>query len=153
MPKFSIDLDNVTNTVLKKSFKLSEVKDKIQKIGFDIVRFKDGNPEELWQIQSAEDGSEYVVALYNDEEKVVTASMKPHWSAVVRNNELHIFYKKDFLCKIASSKLGFTNEDLSLAKRYLPNKLAENKNLVKALFKDLDEQTCKNILSKYPELA
>lgn len=153
MPKFAVDLDNVVSSISKKAFKLSEVQDKIEKVAFDVVRFKDGNPEELWQVQTAEDGSSYIVALYNeDEEKVATASIHP-WSVVIANSDIHFFYKKDHLCKVASSQLGFKTDDLSLAKRYLPKKLSENAALVKALLKSVDQDTRKSILAKYPELA
>lgn len=153
MPKFAVDLDNVVSSISKKALKLSEVQDKIEKVAFDIVRFKDGNPEELWQVQTAEDGSSYIVALYNEEEKVAMASVQSPWSVVIANTDMHFFYKQDHLCKVASSQLGFKTNDLSLAKRYLPKKLAENTALVKALLQSVDQDTRKSILAKYPELA
>lgn len=151
MPKFSIDLDNVSSVVSKKSYKLSDVKDKIVKIAFDVVKFKDAPADELWQIQSSDDG-DYIIALYNEEEKVVTASFQP-WSVLVKSADLHIFYKQEHLCKVASSFLGLSESDLPLVKQYLPNKLASNKNLVKALLNSVDRDTQKSILAKYPELA
>jgi hypothetical protein len=153
MPKFAVDLDNVVSSMSKKVFKLSEVQGKIEKVAFDVVRFKDGNPEELWQVQTAEDGSSYIVALYNEEEKVATASIQSPWSVVIANTDIHFFYKKEHLCKVASAQLGFKSDDLSLAKRYLPKKLAENTILVKSLLKSVDQDTRKSILAKYPELA
>lgn len=151
MPKFSIDLDNVESVVSKRSYKLSDVQDKLVKVAFDVVRFKDGAADELWQIQSADDG-DYIIALYDEEEKVATASLQP-WSVVIKNADLHVFYKQEHLCKVASTQLGFQESDLSLAKQYLPSKLASNKNLVKALLNSVDQDTQKSILSKYPELA
>lgn len=151
MPKFSIDLDPVVHSMSKKTLKLADVQGKIEKIGFDIVRFHDAADDELWQIQSGDDG-DYIVALYDNDEKVVTASAKP-WSVLVKNADLHIFYKQDHICKVAASQLGFQEQDLTLAKRYLPEKLAANKVLVKALLKSVDQDTSKAILSKYPELA
>jgi len=151
MPKFSIDLDNVSSVVSKKSYKLSDVKDKIVKIAFDVVKFKDAPADELWQIQSSDDG-DYIIALYNEEDKVVTASLQP-WSVLVKSADLHIFYKQEHLCKVASSLLGFQESDLSLAQQYLPKRLASNKNLVKALLNSVDRDTQKSILAKYPELS
>jgi hypothetical protein len=151
MPKFSVDLDNVKSVVSKRSYKLSDVQDKIVKIAFDVVRFQDAPADELWQIQNADDG-DYIIALYDEEEKVATASLQP-WSVVIKNSDLHVFYKEEHLCKVASTQLGFKESDLSLAKQYLPRKLASNKNLVKALLNSVDHDTQKSILSKYPELA
>jgi hypothetical protein len=151
MPKFSIDLDNVSSVVSKKSYKLSDVKDKLVKVAFDVVRFKDAPEDELWQIQNSDDG-DYIIALYNDDEKIVTASLQP-WSVIVKNSDVHVFYKKEHLCKVASSELGLQESDLSLVKQYLPKKLASNKNLVKSLLNSVDRDTQKSILAKYPELA
>jgi hypothetical protein len=150
MPKFSINLDNVESVVSKKSYKLSDVKDKIVKIAFDVVKFRDAPDDELWQIQSSDDG-DYIIALY-DEEKIVTASFQP-WSVIVKNADLHVFYKKEHLCKIAASQLGMQDKDLLLVKQYLPKKLASNKDLVQSLLKSIDRDTQKSILVKYPELA
>lgn len=158
MSRFKVDLDNVAKQLDKKSFKLSEVKDKIEKVAFDIVKFKDSNSNELWQIQSSDDG-EYIVALY-EEDKVATANLKAlastdtqPWEITVKNADLYVFYNKEYFCKIAGTKLGFQEKDLNLVKKYLPNKLAANKTLVKSLINSLDRQTIQNILSKFPELA
>jgi len=151
MPKFSVNYDQVVDMTSKKSYKLSDVNDKIEKIAFDVVRFKDGPQDELWQIQSTDDG-DYIIAIYSDEEKISTASVQD-WSVVIKNSDLHFFYKKDHICKVASKTLGFNDQDLVLAKRYLPSKLSENKNLVNSLLKSVDSNSLKNILAKYPELV
>lgn len=154
MPRFSVDLDSVAKSLSKRSFKFSDVQNKFEKVAFDIFRKKDGNPEELWQVQNADDGNAYIVAIYNeDDEKVATASVKPDWSVIVTNADLHVFYKQEHLCKVAAAQLGLKETDLSLTKRYLPAKLAENKFLVKALLNSLDPNVSKNFLLKYPELA
>jgi hypothetical protein len=147
-----VDLDTVANSLIKKAYKLSDVKDKLIKVAFDIVRFAD-NPEQLWQIQQADDG-EFIVALYSeDEEKVATASASSNWKVIVKNAELNIFYKDNFVHKIGAEKLGFEPSDLVLAKQYLPTKLTQDTSFVKALMKDVDETTKKQLVAKYPELA
>ncbi len=151
MSKYQFNLDNVERVVSKRSYKLSDVKDKLVKIAFDVVKFVDSPDTELWQIQSSDDG-DYIIALYNEDEKIAKASLQP-WSVAVKNSALHIFYKQEHLCKVASSVLGLQENDLSLVKQYLPNKLASNKNLVKALLNSIDRNTQTNILAKYPELA
>lgn len=157
MPKFPVDLTPVADTLSKKRYKFDQVSHKFEKVAFDVYRIKNAaSMDELWQVQSADDG-DYIVALYNDEEESVekvakTASLNTPWSVLSKEAELHIFYKNDHFLKLAASQFGFKDTDVTLAIRYLPQKLAENKNLVKALLKDIDPDTLKHLLVKYPEL-
>jgi len=155
MSKFQVDMDKLYNKLSKKVYKLSDVKDRLEKVAFDVVRFKDSNVEELWQIQSADDG-DYIVALYNDEQKDVVkeASAKP-WSVSLNktSKELNVFYKGDFITKIASSSLGFAEKELPDLERILPNKLAANERLAKALLKGLSTQHRLELCKKHPELS
>jgi len=151
MNKFSLDYQTLSDAVDKKRYKLSDVQDRIEKVAFDVVRFKDGNLEELWQIQNAEDG-DYIVALYQDtEEKKSEAS---DWQVGISkiSQDLVFNYKGEFLTKMASSKLGLSKEELNKTISYLPKKLAENKKLVQALLQELNEDKRQEICKKYPEL-
>lgn len=151
MPTFSVDLDNLAGTLSKRSYKFLDVKDKIEKIAFDIYRFKGASVEELWQVQNTDDG-DYIVALYNDDEEIVAKASVQPWSVLVKNAELHIFYKANHICKMGADQLGFKEQDLALATTYLPKKLADNKKLVNSLLNSVDSNTRSVILSKYPEL-
>jgi hypothetical protein len=63
MPKFSVDYSGLENKIYKKAYRLADVKDQLETVAFDIVRFKDNDKgAELWQVQSADDG-DYIVAL------------------------------------------------------------------------------------------
>ncbi len=150
MSKFSIDYSSLENKIYKKAYRLSEVKDKLETVAFDIVRFKEGDKgADLWQVQSADDG-EYIVALYQPEEDVKTAS----WDVVLSKTAgtLHVSYNGDPIVKVAASKLGIPAAELDKVQSYLPNKLATNKKLVQALLNELPESTKKEVLSKYPEM-
>jgi len=150
MSKFEIDYSSLGNKIYKKAYKLSEVRDQLQTVAFDIVRFKDSDKSaDLWQVQNAEDG-DYIVALYQPEEEVKTAS----WDVVYSKTAsmLHISYKGDPIFKVASDKLGIPPAELPKVQGYLPAKLANNKKLVVALLNGLPESTKKEILSKYPEI-
>ncbi len=157
MPKFSVDYNNLSDSVLKKSYKLSDVEHKLEKVAFDVVRFKDSDIDELWQIQSSDDG-EYIVALYNPEDsstnKKIASSTKLNWDIIISesSSDLNILYKGDAILKIASSRLGIPLEEINLVKKYLPNRLSENKALVKALLNEVSQEKRKSILAKYPEL-
>lgn len=151
MPKFNVDYSSLSGQITKKAYRLTDVKDQLETVAFDIVRFKDGDKgAELWQVQSAEDG-DYIVALY-DEEVEKTASVP--WSVLVTKNgkDLQISYKGDPLVRLASSKLGIPSHELHKAEQYLPEKLATNKKLVKALLSELSDAARQEVSKRYPEL-
>lgn len=153
-PQASIDYTQLENTLLKKSFKLSDVKDKIEKVAFDIVRFKDDDKRaQLWQIQDADDG-QYIVAIYDDEPETTKTASKRDWQVVFSKEakSLLFFYKSDPIIKIAASNLGIPQSEVHLAARYLPSKLAENPKLVEALLSELSEPAKKMVYDQYPEL-
>jgi len=152
MSKFSIDYSGLENTIYKRAYKLNDVKDRLETVAFDIVRFKDSDKAaELWQIQSADDG-DYIVALYQPEEDAKTASL---WEVVVSKTagDLQISYKGDPLVRVSAAKIGIPRSELSQVEGYLPEKLASNKKLVKALLNELPESAKKEVLNKYPELV
>ena len=155
MPKFSIDYSGLAQ-IQKKAYRLSDVKDQLETVAFDVVRFKDGDKgADLWQIQSADDG-DYIVALYDaDEENEKTAAAKNPWGVFVTKNghDLQISYKGDPLVRMASAKLGIPSTELHKAEQYLPEKLATNKKLVKALLSQLSETARLEVSKRYPELV
>jgi len=151
MSKFSIDYSRLENKIYKKAYRLKDVKDQLETVAFDVVRFKDGDKgADLWQVQSSDDG-DYIVSLYQqDEEK--TAAL---WDVTISKvaGDLQISYKGDPLVKITSSKLGIPSEQLIKVKDYLPARLAENKKLVKSLLNELPNAVKQAVLNKYPELV
>lgn len=151
MSKFSVDYSGLDNTVHKKVYRLSDVKDRLEKVAFDIVRFKDADKSaDLWQVQSADDG-EYIVSLYqSDEDDKKEASWEVTASAL---GTLNVSYKGEPVIKLAAAKLGLSAEQAKAAPSYLPEKLASNKKLVNALLKELSLPAKQELLKKYPELA
>lgn len=153
MSKFAIDYSGLEGKIYKKAYKLSDVQDKLEKVAFDIVRFKDGDAgADLWQVQSADDG-DYIVALYNGDDDVKVASNNWDVDVIKSASALQISYKGDPLVKIASSKLGIPASELDKVKEYLPEKLAGNKKLVSSLLKELPPSVKTSVLNKYPELV
>lgn len=154
MSKFNVDYDSLAHQMTKRAYRLSDVKDKLETVAFDIVRFKDNDKgADLWQVQSADDG-DYIVALYQPEEaeeKTTTAG----WDVLVSKtgSDLQISYKGDPIVRMASSKLGIPPTEMHRVPEYLPAKLATNKKLVQALLKELPESAKNAVLKKYPELV
>jgi hypothetical protein len=151
MPRFGLDYTKLENKLVKRAYNLSDVKDRLETVAFDIVRFKDADKgAELWQVQSADDGN-YIVALYQEEEQEKTAS---YWDVMINKTAaiLQVSYKGDPIIKMAASKLGVPSDEIELIPNYLPAKLAENKKLVKALLNQLSPASKQAVLNKYPEL-
>lgn len=152
LKNFSIDYSKLHNNIYKNAYRLSDVKDDLETVAFDVVKFKDGDKgADLWQIQSSDDG-DYIVALYQSDEEKKTASL---WDVAINKiaGNVEISYKGDPLVKISSSKLRIAREELDKVKSYLPLRLAEDKKLVRSLFNELTVSSRKEILKKYPELA
>ena len=157
MDKFAVDFSSLEQQASKKrAFRLSEVKDKIEKVAFDIVRFKDVNDQNiagLWQIQSADDG-DLIVAMYEEpQEKNLEVSSS--WSAVLDKfgQNVSLFYKNSAVSKVALASLGIPQGEASLVCRYLPASLASNKPLAQSLLREASDNTRKQLLSIHPELA
>jgi hypothetical protein len=155
MANFSIDYNSLHKTVSTKTYRLDEVKHRLEKVAFDIVRFKDSNDiDELWQIQSADDGS-YIVAKYNEEPSIDTkkASDDKTWDVLIsQSGYVNIYYCGTPFAKFAASDLGLSLEDLSTVKRFLPQKLATDKTFIKALLSTLNKSEEQNILATHPEI-
>jgi hypothetical protein len=142
MMQYSVDYDALFNSVdpKQKTYKLADVKDKLVKVAFDVFRMKDGDPEELWQVQSADDG-DYIVARY--ETPVETKEAKSDWSITKAASGCNVFYKNRHITKIASNF-----DDVA----FLPKKLGSDKSFVKSLLSTLDEHSRDAVLKAYPEL-
>lgn len=152
MKKFAIDYSALANQMVKRAYKLSDVKDQLETVAFDVVRFKDSDiSADLWQVQSADDG-EYIVALYQPDEEEKTAAT---WDVAVNKtaSAIDISYKGDPIVRVAASKLGIPSSELNKVPSYLPAKLASNKKLVKALLSELSPTAKQEVLTKYPELV
>jgi hypothetical protein len=196
MSKFSLDYSDLANKIVKRAYRLSDVKDQLETVAFDIVRFKDADKgAELWQVQSADDG-DYIVALYDDtseaelektagkakecncghdkrehkddgctkckhckkfrplSDEISEEEMKEWGVKSTKNGSfLQISYKGDPIIKMSSAQLGIPQNELHLAEHYLPEKLATNKSLVKALLKELNDIARSELFKRYPELV
>lgn len=155
-PKHSVNFSELTEKLLNKTYKLADVQHKIEKVAFDVVRFKDGDDAaNLWKIEQDNDGS-YIVALYdtNSEQSIKTASLKV-WDVNFndKTDTLNVFYKGDHIAKIASSKLGLNKSQLKETLPTLPKSLGSNKKLVNSLLNLLDDGKKTDIIKKFPELA
>lgn len=150
-------LDN--KLTAKKAYKYEDVKHRLIKIAFDIVRFRDADAsiDGLWQIQNTDDG-EVIVATY--EEKPNLEVMATNWAAKTdkAGSVVNVFYKNSFVKKFSSKDIlpGVSVEDgldiKSLAD-HLPNSLETNASLRNAFINNLlTNEERESFLSKNPEL-
>lgn len=155
MEKFSVNYEQLhDNLTSKKRYRLEDVKDKITKVAFDVVKFSDGDKiiDGLWEIKSCDDG-EYIVALYDNDDKKVSTASAP-WSVIADSSgtNLNIFYKEKAIKKVSLASLGVPEEDHQLVCKSLPIKLASNKSLANSLLNGLSELDRNELFQKYPEL-
>lgn len=147
-----IDYDKLYQNLTNKTFKYEDVKDQLVKVAFDIYRFKNDTKDELWEIDSCQDGS-FIVAKYTEDdnqEQVKTASKHSFWSVSSSFNNVSVSYKGVHINKFAAETLG---GDVETLEKMLPARLASDKELVKALMKTVSKEDRETILNTYPELA
>lgn len=155
MSKFSVDFDHLESALApKKTYKLSEVKSRLRKVAFDVVRFVDGNDEfkGLWQVRK-DDSGEYIVAMY-EEEGAAPVKTSSDWSVVADQDQKNVtfFYKNKPLLKKATASFGVASEDVSEVISSLPERLQQNKKLASALISELDSEERKDLLNNFQEL-
>jgi hypothetical protein len=114
MSQFKVDFEKLETQLLKKSYRLADVKDQLETVAFDIVRFKNTDKSTaLWQVQSAEDG-DYIISLYEDAEdnkktasqgwEVVLSSGSPLVSSFAKTAANASFEKFAFVRKLPNGK-------------------------------------------------
>lgn len=156
MDKFKLDTNELEGKLnAPKMFKLEDVKDKIRKIAFDVVTFRD-NPETLWKIVPGDDG-EYIVANYPLPDDAIVSqsyeeSVKLSWSVETDrlNKTATIFYKTTPITNLPLSKI--TVDDSEDFKFRIPKLLSKNASLVEKMIDGLDQDYKNQVLSLHPEL-
>lgn len=156
MDKFSLDygyLDKKINQ--KKTYRFNDVKDRLEKVAFDVVRFKDSdNIDGLWQIQATDDG-EVIVAMYEDMPSK-SAEKKSNWQALSDKvgSVVNIFYNGYPILKVSTASLGVkTLADVELLSEAIVDGLSESVALRSSLLGQLSTEERKELLNKYPEIA
>lgn len=151
--RFSVNFDQLSQSILpKNTYRLADVEHKIEKVAYDMVRFRDNqDTDQLWKIKETADGP-VIVALYGDDGQMTTES-KTDWDAVPDKKAMHIFYKGEPLVSLSSSDLGIPVEEFSIVRRWLPNKLANDPDLQKDLFGKIPACSRVAIAKRFPELT
>jgi hypothetical protein len=156
--KFDVDYLNLDQKLTQpKHFSYADVKDRLVKVAFDIVKFRESDAiDGLWQIQQTNDG-EIIVATYEDEAEVskqASAQVAANWEARANaaGDSVTVFYKSEPVTKIATAQYGIPAEDANLVCAYVPEKLASNVDFRKKMLNELSNDDRLELLKKYPEL-
>jgi hypothetical protein len=158
MNKFSIDYSELESKLNKpKYFKYEDVKHRLKKVAFDIVKFVDNDDyvDSLWKIEKTNDG-EVIVALYDRGELQSEGSENKNgnWTAVASlNGNINIFYRDMPIKRIASSDIGVLDHEVSSICLKISSKLNSDENFKQSLIEDLSVSERTELFERYPELT
>ncbi len=154
MEKFAVNYSGLDEKVnAPKRYLLSDVKDKIRKVAFDVVRFMDGSDiDGLWQIKRTDDGQEYIVAMYDSPSEPEKTSSD--WSVIVdKRSNASVFYKGAPVAKLALASMGFSTDEADLISESLPKSLSSNTKFAASLLKSISPTVRSELVKEYPELG
>lgn len=157
MNKFAVDFDLLDKKMKPqpKIYKLADVKDKIKKVSFDIVRFTDSdNLNELWQVKQTDEG-DVIVAMYDTSDKPVEKTSSTNlWNVIADNSKenLNVIYKNKAIKKLAASKFNIDKNDVLWFCKTLSKKFANDETFIKSFIEDLSEQDKAELIKEFPEL-
>lgn len=157
MMKFSVDYADLQSKLSKKrAFRLTDVKHRIKKVAFDVVRFVDSDKiDDLWQIHRDGD-DEYIVAMYDEDNKYNTkkTASDQSWTAIPDSAgaNVSIFYNGNPIKRIAMMPLGIPYEDAHLVCQSLSEKLANDKSFLTNFVKELTTEERKALKEVNPSV-
>lgn len=125
-----------------------------KKVAFDVFQLNSSPTESLWLLEEGEDGQQYLVAQYGDEEGESLES-RGHWEALAdkQGKNITLMYKDSPIQRFASSDYGFNEEDVHIFQETLLNKLSSDKEFVKRLIDAQPENKKELLLKQFPELS
>jgi len=155
MDKFSVNFGALEEHLRPKApvYKYEDVKHRLRKVAFDIVRFVDtDNIDGLWQIQNTDDG-EVIVAMYSEESSTAEKTASA-WRAIAdKSGNINLFYKNDPVTKVSLAKLGMADADPNAVCITLAENLSTNSKLLDGLLASLSSEERGELLKSHPELV
>jgi len=124
-----------------------------RKVAFDVFQLNSSPVESLWTLEDAEDGTQYLVAQYGEEEPE-TLEVKSHWEALAdrEGKNITLIYKSAPIQRFASADYGFDVEDVHLFQQALVEKLGSDKSFVTKLLKSQPKTKLDSLIAQFPEL-
>lgn len=124
-----------------------------RKVAFDVFQLNSSPVESLWSLEDGEDGTQFLVAQYSDEDKEVIES-KSHWEALSDRDgkNVTLMYKTAPIQRFASTDHGFSGDDVHLFQQTLVEKLGSDESFVSKLLKSQPKVKLDLLVSQFPEL-
>ena len=125
------------------------------KIAFDVFQLNTSPVDSLWILENGDDGKQYLVAKYSDEEPAKELEAKSSWVALADTDSKNVtlLYKDKPIQRFASSDFGFTKDDVHIFQKTLVQKLSSDKSFVTKLIKSQPQETQEMLTMQFPELA
>jgi hypothetical protein len=156
MDKFAVDYSYIADELDKpKFYKYEEVKHRLVKVAFDVVRFMDADDtiDGLWKIQKTDEG-EVIVAMYDDTVKTACKKTESNWHVFPdrANTSINIFYKNEPIKRIASEEMEIDSNFLSSLCKDVEVKLATDDSFRDRLLNELSTDQRIDLLTRFPEI-
>lgn len=114
-----------------------------KKVAFDRFKSLDGT-NQLWELRAAEDGKQYLFALYGEAEDLVAESSKEgNWEAIVDSDveSVTLSYQKVPVHKISLASYGYDAEGASDFASFIAKKANKNEeSFVNQLLESMTEK-------------
>jgi len=154
MDKFSVNFDALEEFLKPKTpvYRYDDVKHRLKKVAFDIVRFVDAdNIDGLWQIQKTDDG-DVIVAMYSNDK--LEDKVSSNWEVMAdKVGNINIFYKNTPVTKVSMAKLGISDAEPHTICSTLVDKLSSNSQLLDGLLASLSYEERSELFINHPELV
>lgn len=135
-------LDDKINKKASSKLMYDEVKHLFRKVAFDVYKPLNGS-DKLWELRDDEDGTQYLVALYDDDgEDIVINSEDQHdWTAVAdhEGNNVTLSFRKFPITRIAMADHNVDSSKADEFARFLEKK-AQDESFVSQLLSSLPRQ-------------
>lgn len=125
------------------------------KVAFDVFQLNSSPIESLWVLEKGEDGKEYLVAMYGEQEATKQLESKSSWEAVSdrEGKNVTLLYKETPLQRFASTDYGFSQSDVHIFQRTLISKLSTDKAFREKFLNSQPAEKREMILKQFPELV
>lgn len=127
-------------------------------VAFDLFRLDGDQEERLWQVQTAEDGAEFLVRTYDlpEDDEDSLESRSTDWSVMTDSKfaNLTIAYKRVPVHRLAAADYGASEPDqVRLLRDLVSEKLATDKAWAGRLLRDLPPAKLAVLGEAFPELS
>lgn len=122
-------------------FRYEDVSHLFKKVAFDVYKPLSGS-DQLWELRQAEDGKQYLYALYEDPEDITVESEQEEgpWRATSDHSgeNVTLSYKNIPIARYAGVKEGFKPNEAGLFAEFLESK-AQEKDFLEGLIRKLPD--------------